>query len=72
MAAAFTRAGQLALAAGWLLPLQIGAGVALCLLSAEHAKRLLEPGHRQDLRVSRRARKLRRADRGGRSRWSSR
>jgi len=28
--------------ATWLLPLQIGAGMTLCLLSAEHAKRLLE------------------------------
>ncbi|MBC7854957.1 MAG: hypothetical protein IAF94_16110, partial [Pirellulaceae bacterium] len=28
--------------AEWLLPLQLGAGMALCLLSAEHAKRLLE------------------------------
>ncbi len=28
--------------AAWLFPLQLGAGMALCLLSAEHAKRLLE------------------------------
>jgi hypothetical protein len=28
--------------AGWLFPIQIGAGIALSVLSAEHAKRLLE------------------------------
>lgn len=28
--------------AAWMLPLQVGAGMGLCLLSAEHAKRLLE------------------------------
>jgi hypothetical protein len=32
-------------AGGWIWPLQVGAGVALCLLSAEHAKRLLEDRH---------------------------
>jgi len=46
VATAFARAGQLVEGAGWLIPLQIGAGVALCLLSAEHAKRLLEKGYR--------------------------
>lgn len=30
-----------------LLPLQVGAGMALCLLSAEHAKRLLEGRHKK-------------------------
>lgn len=29
----------------WILPLQMGAGLTLCLLSAEHAKRLLEDRH---------------------------
>jgi len=29
----------------WIWPLQFGLGVALCLLSAEHAKRLLEDRH---------------------------
>ena len=51
IAAGFARAGQLADGAAWLLPLQIGAGIALCLLSAEHAKRLLETGRRRDSRV---------------------
>ena len=49
--AGFARAGQLIDGAAWLWPLQIGAGVALCLLSAEHAKRLLETGRRRDSRV---------------------
>jgi hypothetical protein len=43
LAAGWTYAGQaLGGSAVWLLPLQIGAGMTLCLLSAEHAKRLLE------------------------------
>lgn len=43
LAAGWTFAGQvLGGSATWLLPLQIGAGMTLCLLSAEHAKRLLE------------------------------
>src|SRR5687768_5151518 len=43
LAAGWTFAGQiLGGSAAWLLPLQMGAGMALCLLSAEHAKRLLE------------------------------
>ena len=44
--AASARAGRLIEDAVWLLPLQFGAGLALCLLSAEHAKRLLERGKR--------------------------
>jgi hypothetical protein len=36
------RIDQFANGARWLVPLQLFAGVALCLLSAEHAKRLLE------------------------------
>jgi hypothetical protein len=51
IAAGFARAGQITEGAAWLWPLQIGAGVALCLLSAEHAKRLLETGRRRDSRV---------------------
>jgi hypothetical protein len=51
LAAAFARAGQLVEGAAWLVPLQIGAGVALCLFSAEHAKRLLEKGRERDSAV---------------------
>jgi hypothetical protein len=51
VAAGFALAGQLAEGAAWLLPLQISAGVALCLLSAEHAKRLLETGKWRGSRV---------------------
>ena len=47
LVAAFTHAGQLMEGAAWILPLQIGAGVALSLLSAEHAKRLLEKGRQR-------------------------
>jgi hypothetical protein len=36
----------------WLLPLQFGAGVAMSLLSAEHAKRLLEPKREPRSRVT--------------------
>jgi hypothetical protein len=43
-AAAFARAGQIVDGGVWLTPLEIGMGIALCLLSAEHAKRLLEQG----------------------------
>ena len=43
LAAGWTYAAQtLAGSATWLLPLQIGVGMTLCLFSAEHAKRLLE------------------------------
>lgn len=42
VAAAFARAGEIVDAGLWLIPLQVGTGAALCLLSAEHAKRLLE------------------------------
>ncbi len=43
LVAGWTYAGQmLEGSAAWMLPLQIGVGMALCLLSAEHAKRLLE------------------------------
>jgi hypothetical protein len=53
LAAGFVRAGQLTEGAAWLVPLQVGAGVALCILSAEHAKRLLEAGrHRPVSRSS--------------------
>ena len=51
VAAAFARAGQLVDGGSWLMPLQMGAGVALCLLSAEHAKRLLEGDRRRNSRV---------------------
>ena len=37
-----TRVSQLFDHAAWLMPVQLGAGIALCLLSAEHGKRLLE------------------------------
>jgi len=40
---AFTYFGQLAGGAAWLVAAQFGAGIVLCLVSAEHAKRLLEP-----------------------------
>lgn len=43
LVAGWTIAGQfLESWAAWMLPLQVGAGMALCLLSAEHARRLLE------------------------------
>jgi hypothetical protein len=43
LVAGWTFAGQfLENWVAWMLPLQVGAGMALCLLSAEHAKRLLE------------------------------
>ena len=46
LAAGWSYAGQiLEGSAAWMLPLQVGAGMALCLLSAEHAKRLLERRH---------------------------
>jgi hypothetical protein len=51
LAAAFARAEQVADGAAWLVPLQLGAGIALCLLSAEHAKRLLERRRRRGPRV---------------------
>lgn len=43
LAAGWTFADQiLDISTAWLIPLQIAAGMALCVLSAEHAKRLLE------------------------------
>jgi hypothetical protein len=53
LAAAFTHFGQPAGNAAWPFVVQIGAGVVLCLVSAEHAKRLLEEGHGRRSRVVR-------------------
>lgn len=48
LVAGWTLAGEMfADSAAWLLPLQVGAGMALCMLSAEHAMRLLENRHGQ-------------------------
>ena len=44
LVAVFTWLGQLAEGAAWLVPVQFAAGIALSLLRAEHAKRLLEQG----------------------------
>jgi hypothetical protein len=45
LVAALAHFGQLADGADWPIAVQIGAGIVLCLISAEHAKRLLEQGH---------------------------
>lgn len=51
LAAVVVRIGQLTPESAWLFPIQFAAGAGLCLLSAEHAKRLLEKGRRRDSAV---------------------
>jgi hypothetical protein len=51
LAAALARIGELVPGSAWLLAVQFVAGAALCLLSAEHAKRLLEKGRRRNAAV---------------------
>lgn len=51
LAAGFAHFGQFAGGAAWLIAAQIGAGIALCLVSAEHAKRLMEPRHGRNSHV---------------------
>jgi hypothetical protein len=51
LVAGFAQAGRMTEGSTWLVPLQVGAGIALCLLSAEHAKRLLESAQRRGSRV---------------------
>jgi hypothetical protein len=51
LAAAFARVGQLVPGSAWLFAVQFAAGAALCLLSAEHAKRLHEKGRRRNAAV---------------------
>jgi hypothetical protein len=45
------RAAQLVDDAAWLMPVQLAAGIGLCLLSAEHGKRLLEKRRGRDAPV---------------------
>jgi hypothetical protein len=51
LAAAFTHFGHIAGDAARPSAVQVGAGIAVCLISAEHAKRLLEEGHGRRSRV---------------------
>ncbi|MCI0360360.1 MAG: hypothetical protein L0211_17935 [Planctomycetaceae bacterium] len=51
LVAALTHFGQRAGTEDWPSTVQIAAGIVLCLLSAEHAKRLLEQGHGQSSHV---------------------
>jgi hypothetical protein len=51
LVAAFAQFGQLVGDAAWLVAAQFGAGIVLCLVSAEHAKRLMELGHGRDSQV---------------------
>jgi hypothetical protein len=51
LVAVFAQLGKPADGAAWPLAVQVGAGATLCLLSAEHAKRLLEHGQGQNSQV---------------------